>query len=247
MGNKNTFKKPNPKRTRSIVIFAILTAIIVLMAFTPLGYLRVGVVSITFLMIPVIIGAATLGPLGGLGLGLVFAITSFVQSFGMSAFGTLIFSINPWLTALNLFFPRLLFGYVAGWLYRLFKKTIKNELVSDALTMLLSVIIHTSVFVIIFYFCFSKDPNFQKYGDTFFKLIWAMFGINAIVEWIVCTFVGAGVLKALTYFIDRYDKRHSEKQETAESQPSDDEELDDFEKDILVQEPAQDDSKDNLD
>ena len=191
------------------------------MAFTPLGYLSVGIVSITFLMIPVIIGAATLGPLGGMGLGFVFGLTSFIGCFGTSTFMTLLFNINPWLTTLNVFFPRMLFGLVAGLLYKLFKKTVKNEIVSDALTMVLSSIIHTVVFVTIFYLAFSKDPAFQDYNTGFFAFIWTMFGINAVVEWAVCGVAGTAILKTLVYFITRYDRKKAEKEEKTleESEP----------------------------
>lgn len=220
--------RPNPTRTRNIVLFAILAAILILMAFTPLGYLSIGVVSITFLMIPVIIGAATLGPLGGLGLGFVFAVTSFIGCFGINAFTTLLFSINPWLTALNLFFPRLLFGFLAGVLYKLFKKSIKVPVVPEALTMVLSAIIHTSVFVVLFYVSFSHDPAFEKYSGGFFAVIWAMFGVNAVVEWAVCGVVGTAILKTLTYFITRYDRKKAAKAEADESQETADDD-DDFE------------------
>ncbi|MBQ9276227.1 MAG: ECF transporter S component [Clostridia bacterium] len=214
-------KRPNPTRTRNLVIFAILTAIIFLMAFTPLGYLSVGIVSITFLMIPVFIVSATLGPLVCMGLGFVFGLTSFIGCFGTSTFMTLLFNINPWLTTLNVFFPRMLFGLVAGLLYKLFKKTVKNEIVSDALTMVLSSIIHTVVFVTIFYLAFSKDPAFQDYNTGFFAFIWTMFGINAVVEWAVCGVAGTAILKTLVYFITRYDRKKAEKEEKTleESEP----------------------------
>ena len=42
---------------------AILAAILLLMAFTPLGYLKIGPFSMTLLMIPVAIGAAKEEPL----------------------------------------------------------------------------------------------------------------------------------------------------------------------------------------
>ena len=38
-------------------MLSLLTAIIALFSFTPLGYLRVGFVEITLIMIPVVIGA----------------------------------------------------------------------------------------------------------------------------------------------------------------------------------------------
>ena len=83
------------KSTKWLVRIGVLIAIIVLMSFTPVGYLKVGTVEITFLMIPVIIGAITLGAKSGAILGAVFGITSFIQCFGMSSFGIILLSINP--------------------------------------------------------------------------------------------------------------------------------------------------------
>ena len=74
-------------KTRKLTQMALLTAIILLMAFTPLGYLRTGVVEITFIMIPVVVGAILMGPGAGAILGGVFGLTSFIQCFGMSALG----------------------------------------------------------------------------------------------------------------------------------------------------------------
>lgn len=49
-------------KVSTLVRLALLSAIIVIMAFTPLGFLNIGPFAITFLTIPVIIGAITMGP-----------------------------------------------------------------------------------------------------------------------------------------------------------------------------------------
>lgn len=67
-------KRTNTKRA---VLFALLTAVLILMAFTPIGYLRVGVVEITFMMIPVIVGACASGALWGACLGLYSVLQAF--------------------------------------------------------------------------------------------------------------------------------------------------------------------------
>ena len=59
---------------------ALLTAIVILMAFTPLGYLRIGITQITFIVVPVAVGAVLLGPKAGAFLGLVFGISSLMRS-----------------------------------------------------------------------------------------------------------------------------------------------------------------------
>ena len=91
-------KQNRNSKTKTIALLGILTGIIILMAFTPVGYLRLAAVSISFLMIPVAVGSIAKGPLAGAALGTVFGITSFVQCFGMDAFGTYLASKNVFFT-----------------------------------------------------------------------------------------------------------------------------------------------------
>lgn len=92
--NKKTFS------TKYLVEMALLVAIILLMAFTPIGYIKTAGLEITLIVVPVAVGAVTLGPTAGAILGGVFGITSFIQCFGMSQFGALLLGINPFLTFL---------------------------------------------------------------------------------------------------------------------------------------------------
>lgn len=63
--------------TRYMVELALMVAIILLMSFTPLGYVRTPGLSITLLTIPVAVGAIILGPKGGVVCGAAFGLTSF--------------------------------------------------------------------------------------------------------------------------------------------------------------------------
>ena len=71
--------------TKYLVELALLVAIILIMAFTPIGYIKTAGLEIALLVVPVAVGAVVLGPKGGAILGAVFGITSFIQCFGMSA------------------------------------------------------------------------------------------------------------------------------------------------------------------
>ena len=64
-------KTKTSKKVLLLTQTAILTAIIFLMSFTPIGYLKVGFVEITFLVIPVAVGAILLGPAVGTFLGFI--------------------------------------------------------------------------------------------------------------------------------------------------------------------------------
>ena len=63
-------------KTTQLTILGLMTAVLLLMAYTPLGYLNIGPLAITFNVIPVAICAITLGPAGGAAAGAVFAYNS---------------------------------------------------------------------------------------------------------------------------------------------------------------------------
>lgn len=101
-----------PSRTRTIVIAGVLSAISILLAVTPIGYLiTIAGLSATTMHIPVIIGAVLEGPLVGALIGLVFGVTSLIRA-AVAPNGPIdpLF-INPLLSVL----PRLLIG-PAAWL-----------------------------------------------------------------------------------------------------------------------------------
>ena len=68
------------EKTYELVLMALFTAIIVIMAFTPLGYIPLVVINATIIHIPVILGALFLGPKKGAFLGFVFGFTSFINN-----------------------------------------------------------------------------------------------------------------------------------------------------------------------
>ena len=160
----------NKNKTKTVVILGMMTALLLLFSFTPIGTIPVGPLSITLNIIPIAIAAIALGPVGGLVIGSIFGILSFLQCFGIgipSGMGATLVSINPVLafaffnTAFFMSALVLLFGktdYVQG----LFEK-------------------------------FGQTYSFT--GTILF--ICAFVGINAIVEMITSTIISGGVGAAL--------------------------------------------------
>ena len=64
-------------KTMRLTLMGLFAAVLLLMAYTPLGYLNIGPLAITFNVIPVALAAITLGPVGGAAMGAVFGLTSF--------------------------------------------------------------------------------------------------------------------------------------------------------------------------
>ena len=86
----------NRTNVRWLTQLALLAAILLVMNYTPLGYLQLGPLSASLLTVPVAIGAMTMGPLAGAILGGIFGATSFIQMVeGKSAMGAALFSVNP--------------------------------------------------------------------------------------------------------------------------------------------------------
>lgn len=90
--------KSNRFTTAQLTLLGLMAAILLLMAYTPLGYLNIGPLAISFNVIPVAISAVVLGPVGGAVAGAIFGLTSFLQCIGVggsSAMGVVLFGINP--------------------------------------------------------------------------------------------------------------------------------------------------------
>jgi len=197
-------------RTTLIAQFALLCAIIVLMAFTPLGYLRVGIIEATLLMIPVALGAIRLGPLYGGLLGAVFGATSFAQCFGVSPFGTMLFSIDPLATFVVCLVPRILMGVLVALIYRALAGRHRNAdlpALSDdqpsrsrdnlALggAFASSALLNTILFVTLFLLLFGRSQFVTELasGKPLLAFIASLIGLNGIAELVVATTAGTAI------------------------------------------------------
>ncbi len=183
-------------KVREITLTAILAAIILLMAFTPLGYLRVGPVSITFLVIPVVIGGMTLGPVRGGFLGAVFGATSFAQCFMGDPFGAALMALSPLATAAACFIPRVLIGVVAGLLFPALLKVSRSHALAFIVTAVAGTLTNTVLFV-------GMVVGFQGScfgGSPFWTIFAGFFTVNVALE----LAVGVVVSAALSAVLDRF-------------------------------------------
>jgi uncharacterized membrane protein len=191
------------KKISIMTQMALLTAIIIIMSFTPLGFLKIGIVEITFLVVPVVIGAIVIGPLAGAILGGIFGLCSFIQCFGLSAFGAALLAINPFFTAVTCFIPRILFGLFAGLIYKALRRIDKSETWSVAVASLSGALLNTVFFMTSLLLLFgSTDYIMGMRGDMhIIKFVVAFVGTNGLVEAIVCTVLGFAISKALLRFL----------------------------------------------
>lgn len=112
-------------KVRLLTRLAILTAVIFLLAFTPLGYLTIGPIAATTVQMPVIIGAVLLGPTSGGILGFFFGLSAVIKVLtmpGADPFATMALQYSPFSYIVICIVPRVLMGWLAGLLAAALKK-----------------------------------------------------------------------------------------------------------------------------
>jgi len=201
--------------TSQLVILGLMTAILLLMAYTPLGYLNIGPLAITFNVIPVAIAAITLGPVGGAVTGSVFGLTSFLQCIGIggtSAMGAILFGINPFLAFIQRFVPRFLDGLLLGYIFRGVRKT-GNTSAACFVTGFCSAFLNTLFFMSALVLLFGNTEYMQGLigGKNIILFICGFVGINAVCEMISSTIITGAIGIALykAHFVPAPAPRHA--------------------------------------
>ena len=187
--------------THKLVTLAMLCAVLLVMSFTPLGYLNIGPLAISLNMIPVAIAAISLGSQGGMIVGGLFGITSFLQCIGIggtSAMGVILFEISPILAFVQRFVPRLLAGLLSALIYSGTKKLCGSTaagFVTGACAALLNTILFMTSLIVLF----GNTEYLQGLigGRNLVVFVCAFVGINAVVEALAATLAVGAVSKVL--------------------------------------------------
>lgn len=197
---------------RDMVLTALFTAIIIIMAFIPmLGYINLVVIKATLIHVPVIIGSIVLGPKKGGFLGFVFGCTSLINntfnpsllSFAFSPF----YSIgdiggNFW-SVVICFVPRILVGVVPFFVYRGIKHLFKEKKLGDWLALpvagVAGAFTNTLLVMNLIYFCFSQEFAAAKEiaVDAVYGVILTIIATNGIPEAIVAAVLATAICKVL--------------------------------------------------
>lgn len=166
--------------TRWMVSVALMAAIIIVLANTPLGMIQLPIIKATTVHIPVIIGAVLLGPSAGAILGAVFGICSLVSN--TMAPTLLSFAFSPFMSTSGL--PgalkaiwisvgcRILIGVAAGWLWILFSKLKVNQLVALPVVGFIGSMVNTVTVMGSIYLLFA-----QQYADAKDVAVSAVWGL----------------------------------------------------------------------
>lgn len=180
--------------TRWMVCVALMAAIVIVLANTPLGMIQLPVIKATTVHIPVILGAVLLGPLAGGILGGVFGICSLISN--TMAPTLLSFAFSPFMSTTGL--PgvlkalwisvgcRILIGVVSGWLWKLFEKVHLNQTIALPITGFVGAMVNTVTVMGSIYLLFA-----QQYAQA------QNVGITAVWGLIMGTITASGIPEAI--------------------------------------------------
>lgn len=199
------------KDTRWLASVALMAAIVILLANTPLGMIQLPVIKATTVHIPVILGAILLGPLAGGILGAAFGICSLISN--TTAPTLLSFAFSPFLsmTGIGGAFKavwvavgcRIFIGVIAGWLWIFLKKLHINMMIALPVTGFVGAMVNT-VFVMGSIYILFMNQYAQVKGVAI-DAVWGLIMVTvtasgipeAIVAAILVTVIGRVLIPVL--------------------------------------------------
>lgn len=180
--------------TRWMVSVALMGAIIIVLANTPLGMIQLPIIKATTVHIPVIIGAILLGPSAGAILGAVFGICSLISN--TMAPTLLSFAFSPFMSTTGILGAfkaiwvsvgcRILIGVAAGWLWKLLEKVKVNQVIALPIVGFVGSMVNTIAVMGSIYVLFAKE--YAQAREV---------GITAVWGLIMGTITASGIPEAI--------------------------------------------------
>lgn len=198
-------KKTQKNNVLVFVQLALLTAIEILFAFTPLGYLKITpAIGATLAHIPVIIAATVLGKWAGLYMGSLFGVLSFITFTFLYPADPMAPAFTPfaenailgksWLSLIVVFLPRILLGIFTALIYEGLEKLFKNKgtPVAATLAAIIGTALHTLMVLSLIYFIFGSVYNTD--GSKYINFVIAWAGLNCLCEMAVAAIVSGSLI-----------------------------------------------------
>ena len=164
-----------------MVGLAIFTAVIIVLQLVA-TFVKVGPISITLTLVPIVVGAAVYGKGAGAYLGGVFSVVVLICCItGADAGGAMIWNANPFLCILVCMVKGVAAGFVAGLVYRLIAP--KSAIGGTVVAAVLSPIVNTGIFCLGLVLFFRPILISWAGGtDVLYYIIFSLLGINFLVE-----------------------------------------------------------------
>ena len=181
------------KQTKKLVLMAMLTAIVAVLSYFG-GFIKIGgLASISLTLVPVVLGAALVGPLAGAWLGLVSGVVFFATAdavfwFGLSIFGTIV----------TVLIKGAVSGFLAGVCYRALERV--NRYLAVVVSAVVCPVVNTGIFLLgcLLFFFDSVSAGAIAEGMTVGAYLIVFFvGLNFVFELLVNIILSPALLRII--------------------------------------------------
>ncbi len=201
--------KTNSKdKILKLVQLAILTALVIVLQ--ALGsFIKIGPLPMSFVLVPIVIGACMLGAKYGAFLGFVFGLITMIMGItGADALSFLLFEARPVLFIVLCLLKATMAGFVAGLVYTLLGKAFngKNKLLQTILASIAAPIVNTGIFVagMLLFFVPTMEalpsmfPDvFGGYGNAVQLVLLGLAGLNFVGEFVVNLVLSPAIVRII--------------------------------------------------
>ncbi len=200
--------KTKKLNTKLLVQLALLVAIQVVMRLLGLGRVPIGPLNMSFLTLPIAVGAMLLGPLAGGILGGVFGLFSLWDAIsGAGGMTSFFFQNSPISTVILCVGMRILMGVCCALIFRLFAKLDKEEktwsyFVGAISAPLLNTIFFMGYIILVFYKTEIVQNSVAAKG-ALNPIAWvvALVGVQGLIEAVAVCIIGGILAKVLSKVI----------------------------------------------
>ena len=204
---------------RYMVQIAMLMAIELAMKAVGLGSVPVGPLYMSFLTVPIAVGAILLGPTAGAILGAVFGAVSFKDAItGASVMTSTLLQVSVDHTFILCVVMRILMGFCVGWVFRAFNKLTRGNIVSYFAGALSAPLLNTIFFMGYICLAFYNTEYVQGLVSTHgvsnpLAFVVALVGVQGLIEAVVCCAVGGVIAKGVAISMGHKVRRNKEQTE----------------------------------
>ena len=188
-------------KIHKLVGVALLIAVMVVLQFIGTIFpIKIGPVSISLVLIPIVIGAAVYGPGAGAILGAAFGVIANVFcANGLDGGGHMVFQASPILCILVVMLKGICCGLVAGLVYKLFSRW--NAYVAMLLAAIVCPIVNTGIFILgcltFFMDTIRGWGEAAGFDNAFVFILLGLIGINFIIELLINVMLSPVVIRLL--------------------------------------------------
>lgn len=182
---------------KNVTILGVLTAIIVVLQIFG-SYFRIGTISLSFVLVPIVIGGILTGVIGGTILGFIFGVITLVMGIvGADQFTFILFSDHPFLTILTCVIKGSAAGFMSGLVYKLLKD--KNLTLSAFAASAVAPIVNTGLFIVgAFCMADTLNSNFvAENSNVVYFIFIGCAGINFLIELAINLVLAPSVCKII--------------------------------------------------